>query len=155
MSKVNLSSVVRQAVTGINQLIQNKRIQVNLDIPDPVPEIDGDQDRLVQVMINLVANSVKFCPPDSGRIDISLEVKQEVIQINVKDNGPGITSEEQEVVFERFRQVASTGQGRPSGSGLGLSITRHIIEHHGGKIWVNSKLDEGTTFSFTLPITST
>ena len=155
LSKVNLASVVRQAVTGINQLIQNKRIQVNLDIPDQVPEIDGDPDRLVQGMINLVANSVKFCPPDSGRIDISLEVKQEDIQINVKDNGPGITSEEQEVVFERFRQVASTGKGRPSGSGLGLSITRHIIEHHGGKIWVNSKLDEGTTFSFTLPITST
>jgi signal transduction histidine kinase len=151
MAKVDFTSVVRQAITGINQLIQNKRIQINLDLPKNVPIIDGDQDRLVQVMINLVANAVNFCPPDSGRIDISIKARPENIQIDVKDNGPGITSEEQQIVFERFRQVAFTGEGRPSGSGLGLSITKHIIEHHGGKIWVNSEPDEGTTFSFTLP----
>ena len=154
IAKVDFASVVRQAVTGINQLIQNKRIQIKLDIPENVPIIDGDQDRLVQVMINLVANAVNFCPPDSGRIDILIRVQPENIQIDVKDNGPGITSEEQQVVFERFRQVAFTGKGRPSGSGLGLSITKHIIEHHGGKIWVNSKPDEGTTFSFTLPLST-
>ncbi len=152
MAKVDLSSVLHRAVTGINQLIQNKHIRIHLDLPDQVPEIDGDRDRLVQVMINLVANAVKFCPADSGRIDISLVVKPAVVQINVRDNGSGITSDEQKIIFERFRQIAASGKGRPSGSGLGLSITKHIVEYHGGDIWVQSRRNEGTVFSFTLPI---
>ncbi len=150
--KVDFRSVIHQAVTGINQLIQNKHIRIHLDLPDNIPEIDGDKDRLVQVMINLVANAVKFCPSESGQIDISIINKPTKIQINVADNGPGITPDEQKIVFERFRQVAFTGKGRPPGSGLGLSITKHIIEHHGGKIWVESQSGAGTTFSFTLPV---
>ncbi|PID74182.1 MAG: histidine kinase, partial [Desulfobacterales bacterium] len=130
MTEVDLTAVVRHAVTVVNNL---------------------DQDRLVQVMINLLANAIKFCPPDSGRIDIALAMQPAALQIDVKDNGPGIDISDQEVVFERFKQVAVKGQGRPSGSGLGLSISKHIIEYHGGRIWIDSRLNEGTTFSFTLP----
>ena len=155
MAKIDFVDVINQAITGIDQLVQNKQIQINLDIPDHTPNIHGDTDRLVQVMINLVANAVKFCPADSGQIDVSMKVNPRNIRIDVKDNGPGITSEGRKIVFERFRQVAFTGRGRPSGSGLGLSIAKQIIEHHGGKIWVNSHLGQGTTFSFTLPIHGT
>lgn len=152
MTRVNFADVIHQAINAINLLVRDKNIQINLNLPDQVPLINADQDRLVQVMINLVANAVKFCPPESGRIDVSLRVKHKKMQIDVTDNGPGITPEEQKIVFERFRQVASSGKGRPAGSGLGLSIAKHIIDHHGGEIWIKSQLNEGSTFSFSLPI---
>lgn len=151
MTTVDLTAVVRHAVTVVNNLIHHNRIQIHLDLPDEVPPVTGDQDRLVQVMINLLANAIKFCPPDSGRIDIALAIQPAALQIDVKDNGPGIDISDREVVFERFKQVAVKGQERPSGSGLGLSISKHIIEYHGGKIWIDSRLNGGTTFSFTLP----
>ena len=151
MGQVDLTEVLNHAINGISPLVQDKDIEINLDIPDKVPTVWADQDRLVQVVINVAANAVKFCPQESGRIDIVLTVEPEVIQIDITDNGPGITPEEQEVVFERFRQVASTDRGRPTGSGLGLSIAKHIIDHHEGDIWLESRVNEGSTFSFTLP----
>jgi signal transduction histidine kinase len=105
----------------------------------------------MQVMLNLISNAVKFCNPLHGRIDISLRVLPDALQVNVHDNGPGVAQAHQELIFEKFRQVGDTLTEKPQGTGLGLPISRQIIEHLGGKLWVSSPPGQGATFSFTLP----
>ena len=125
---------------------------MHLDLPDKVPAIPGDRDQLMQAMVNLISNAVKFCDPKTGRIAISLRHQDNHLKVYVEDNGIGIRKEDQEVIFEQFRQIAQSGRGRPSGSGLGLAITRRIINHHHGRIFVVSEPGKGSKFSFILPL---
>jgi signal transduction histidine kinase len=103
-------------------------------------------------MVNLISNAVKFCEKETGAITIELMTEEDRIQVNVKDNGIGISPENQKVIFETFQQVRDTARGRPPGSGLGLSIAKRIIDFHHGHIWVTSELGKGATFSFTIPL---
>lgn len=151
ISKVDLRTVINDALTTTSQLIQEKDIRVDLTIPDYVPILSGDLDRLMQVMVNLISNAVKFCPAEDGRIDITLNVEAINLRVDVSDNGIGISRKDMEVIFEEFRQVKSMTRGRPAGSGLGLAITKKIIEFHGGQIDVKSETGKGSTFTFTLP----
>jgi signal transduction histidine kinase len=112
----------------------------------------ADRDRLMQVMLNLLANAVKFCADDNGRVQVSLRRDADALRVDVRDNGPGITPEDQKIVFEKFRQVGDTLTDKPPGTGLGLPISRRIIEHFGGRLWVASRPGEGAVFSFTLPL---
>jgi signal transduction histidine kinase len=118
--------------------------------------IEGDEDRLTQVFINLIGNSMKFCPKEGGSIRIKMapavNQPKTPILIQIKDNGIGISVEKQAVIFERFTQIDSPQMGKPKGTGLGLFITKTIVEHHQGKIWVESKLGEGATFMVELPL---
>lgn len=152
VSRIDIREVINDAVTSTNQLIRDKNIRVELDLPDQVPVTDGDRDRLMQVMLNLISNAVKFCNSTEGIITISLSVETDNMRVDVKDNGIGISHEDQAIIFEKFRQVTDAARGRPTGSGLGLTITRRIIDFHKGKIWVESEPDKGSTFSFTLPV---
>jgi signal transduction histidine kinase len=151
ISEVDLKAVIHDALSSTNSLVQEKRIRVEQDIPDLVPTVSGDRDRLIQVMVNLISNAVKFCADGDGRIGIGVAVAPEHVQVEVKDNGIGISREDREIIFQEFRQIKHTLKGRPPGSGLGLTITRRIIDFHGGRIWVESEPGQGSTFFFTLP----
>ena len=155
MLPVDLREICRDALASVRQLLDEKHIHAHLDLPDHTPPVFGDRDRLVQVMINLLSNAVKFCNDTGGRIDMRLNVLPELLEVEVTDNGVGIRAEDLESIFEEFRQSWHGFRGRPAGSGMGLAITRRIIEVHGGRIWAESRLGLGSTFTFTLPLTST
>ena len=103
-------------------------------------------------MLNLLSNAVKFCPPADGRVTVRLYRENDNLRVDVLDNGPGIELAEQKLIFEKFRQMGDTMTAKPQGTGLGLPISRQIIEHFGGRLWVESVTGEGATFSFTLPL---
>jgi Na+/proline symporter/nitrogen-specific signal transduction histidine kinase len=153
MLPVDLREICREALASVRQLIDEKHIHAHLDLPDHTPPVFGDRDRLVQVMINLLSNAVKFCNDADGRIDVRLNVLPERLEVEVTDNGVGIRAEDLESIFEEFRQSWHGFRGRPTGSGLGLAITRRIVEVHGGRIWVESRLGLGSTFTLTIPLT--
>lgn len=151
MAEVDMLDVVQDAIAATRRLMEEKRIDLQLHLPETGPPIYGDADRLIQVMVNLLSNAVKFSPPQEGRIDVRLTVEAGKVRVGVKDNGPGISDKNQAIIFEKFRQLEDSRQGRPTGSGLGLAITRSIVEHHGGTIEVQSQPGMGSTFSFTVP----
>lgn len=152
ISHINLKEVIHDAVNATSQLMREKGVQLKMDLPGEDQYISGDYDRLIQVMLNLISNAIKFSDPESGVIAIRLHPYNSHVKIDVEDNGIGIKPEFQNVIFEKFRQVHEGVKSQPGGSGLGLTITRRIIEYHKGKIWVESELNVGSTFSFTLPI---
>jgi signal transduction histidine kinase len=120
-------------------------------LPDKVPPVTADLDRMVQVMLNLLSNAMKFCDPNAGWIYIALAEMDDHLRIDVRDNGRGIAQEDQTAIFSKFRQVGDTLTDKPHGSGLGLYISRQIVEHFGGKMWVESAAGKGACFSFILP----
>jgi Na+/proline symporter/nitrogen-specific signal transduction histidine kinase len=150
--KVDFRRVIEDSVGATNQLIVDKKINLSIKVPDGVPLISGDEDRLIQVMVNLISNAVKFIDGDQGRIAIGLEATSHHLHISLSDNGIGISPNDQKIIFDKFRQVKPATGGRPSGTGLGLAITRSIIAFHGGRIWVESNVGKGSTFHFTLPL---
>jgi len=151
ISRVDFKEVIKDAISATDRIIEDKKIKVALNLPDGIPLIDGDRDRLIQVMVNLISNAVKFCDNTMGVISIDLTAKTDHLKIDVKDNGIGISRKNQKIIFQEFRQVKDTSTGRPPGSGLGLSITKRIVDFHKGNIRVKSKPGKGSTFSFTLP----
>ena len=160
MTRLDFREVIEDSVFSTGQLIEEKKIALMLDISKKPGFVSGDKDRLIQVMVNLISNAVKFCDPDNGRIKVGMRVvtdktgdnKNRYLKVWVKDNGIGIGKDDQEIVFQEFRQVISRSKGRPGGTGVGLTITKHIIDSHDGRIWVDSELNKGATFFFTLPL---
>ncbi len=150
-ARVDLKEVVADTVAGMGQLFQEKGVQVDVRVPPRPALVSGDVDRIIQVMLNLLSNAVKFCDPGKGRIEIALSVRDAWLRVDVRDNGPGISKEDQAVIFDRFRQGGDVLTSKPQGTGLGLHICRHIIEHYDGRLWVESRPGGGACFSFTLP----
>ncbi|MEJ2095590.1 MAG: sensor histidine kinase [Deltaproteobacteria bacterium] len=150
-SRINLKDIINDSVAASTQLLQDKQIQLKLQIPEQVAEIRGDHDKLMQVMMNLISNAAKFCPAAGGEITIRLRRRRRSVQVDIQDNGIGISKQDQTVIFEKFRQVRQKHAGRPAGSGLGLPIAKKIIEVHQGRLWVESEPGKGATFSFLLP----
>jgi signal transduction histidine kinase len=153
MQPVDLREICQEALTAVRPLMEEKRVDLSLDLPNQATVVQGDRDRLVQVVLNLLSNAVKFCDSPGGRIGFRLAVHPYHLQVEVNDNGPGIHPEDLKIIFEEFRQARNMSRGRPSGSGLGLAITRRIVEHHGGRIWAESEPGGGSTIAFTLPLT--
>ncbi|MGB5748802.1 MAG: sensor histidine kinase [Desulfobacterales bacterium] len=151
ITSLDLKEVVNDAVISTQQLTLDKNITVDLDLAKDVPMVSGDRDRLVQVMVNLISNAVKFCDPDRGMIVVRLRAVDHHLRVEIQDNGIGIKLEDQTKVFEPFRQIKNPTQGRPVGTGIGLTITKRIIDFHHGRIWVDSEPGQGTIFSFELP----
>ncbi|MFC5302892.1 sensor histidine kinase [Azospira restricta] len=149
---VDLREVVEQSAAATGQLFHDKGVRLILDLPPAVPPILADRDRLMQVVINLLSNAVKFAPAEAGRVAVSLAPVAEGLRVAVADNGPGIRREDQEVIFERFRQGGDTLTGKPTGTGLGLPISRKIVEYFGGRLWVESEPGRGAVFVFVLPL---
>ena len=144
-------SFIEQAISATNGLFTEKpSVQLVQNIPDTLPEVVVDSDRIVQVIINLLSNAVKFT--DAGNITVSTKHNWSSLSIAVKDTGAGITPADQKLVFEKYKQVGEIDNDKPKGTGLGLPISKEIVEYHGGRIWVESVVGEGSTFAFSLPL---
>jgi signal transduction histidine kinase/Na+/proline symporter len=153
-SKIDMQDVIEDAVTATSQLFKDRGVALTLRVPEAVPPITADRDRVMQVMLNLLSNAAKFCAPMHGQVNVSILRQGEFLRVEVEDNGAGISEADQEIIFEKFRQVGDTLTQKPEGTGLGLAICRQIIGHFGGRLWVNSNPGEGSTFSFTIPATA-
>jgi Na+/proline symporter/nitrogen-specific signal transduction histidine kinase len=152
VASLDLGEVVNDAVNSTRQLINDKNITIDLDLTPDVPRVSGDRDRLIQVMVNIISNAVKFCDPDRGMIAVRLRVADNHLIVEVQDNGIGINPKDLNKIFQPFQQVKNPTQGRPGGTGIGLTITKRIIDFHHGRIWVESEPGRGSRFSFSLPI---
>jgi Na+/proline symporter/nitrogen-specific signal transduction histidine kinase len=151
-AELDVPAVIREAVEATSQLFREKRVTLSLSLAEAIPRLRADHDRLMQVLINLLSNAVKFCAPGEGKVDVRLAATRSALRVDVRDNGPGIDPAHHETIFERFRQAGDASTGKPAGTGLGLPISRRIVEHFGGRLWVESRLGHGATFSFVLPI---
>jgi signal transduction histidine kinase len=151
-SELDMREVIEDSVTATSQIFKDRSIALALDLADAVPPIVADRDRVIQVMLNLLSNAAKFCERSDARVAVTLAVQGGQLRVDVSDNGIGISEADQAVIFEKFRQVGDTLTQKPKGSGLGLSISRQIIHHFGGRLWVNSRPGAGSTFSFTIPV---
>ncbi len=148
---LNMVKVIQDSVDATRQLVTDKELHLTVKLPEAVPTITGDRDKLIQAMVNLISNAVKFCDPKVGRIQVVLTHRYNKLYVRIEDNGIGISDEDQEVIFQQFRQISPSGRGRPQGSGLGLAITKRIIEFHAGRISVESSPGKGTVFDIVLP----
>jgi len=142
-----LSSLLAEVESSIQPYLRDKRLRLVIKVPDALPLIDGDEDLVKQVFINLISNAVKFSPNDS-RIFIEAVEDAVAVKVTVSDEGVGIPEEDLQNIFKQFYQVR---RGTHEGVGLGLAIVKNIIEQHGGYITCTSRLGEGSTFAFTLP----
>jgi Na+/proline symporter/nitrogen-specific signal transduction histidine kinase len=151
-SLLDMREVIEDTAASTSQLFRERNVRLERNLPGRVPKVRADLDRIVQVVVNLLSNAVKFIEPGRGRVEIALAEEAGFLRVDVRDNGPGISPEHQEMIFERFRQAGDPLTGKPQGTGLGLYISRRIIEHSGGRLWVSSRPGEGACFSFTLPL---
>jgi len=152
VDEIDLRTLIQDAINSTSQLFCDKAVALHEELGDSPVIIDGDHDRLIQVIINLLSNAVKFCPEQSGEVTIRLQPSlMNRWRIEVLDNGPGITSDQHKLIFEKFHQVSNALAGKPKGTGLGLPISQKIVEHHNGRIWVESELGQGATFIVELP----
>ena len=150
--EVDIGAIARETMDSLGQLFRDRGVALEGDIPASGPVVMADKDRLMQVLINLLSNAVKFVPADSGQVHVRVGVDGCMVRVEVQDNGPGLTAEECDVIFEKFRQGGNTMTDKPQGTGLGLPISRQIIEYFGGKLWVESRPGEGANFIFTVPL---
>jgi Na+/proline symporter/nitrogen-specific signal transduction histidine kinase len=155
-SEVDLRELLRQAARTTAEMFRERAATLTLDLPDAavaVPALHLDADRLTQVLLNLLSNAAKFLPAQNGRVVLRLRVLQGVLRVEVEDNGSGVAAEQRALIFEKFRQ-GGDGAHRPQGTGLGLPISRQIVEHFGGRMWLQSQPGEGACFAFELPCQS-
>ena len=150
MQPISVVEAVERSLVATTALFANKDVELIKDIQEPLPEIIGDSDKLIQVVINLISNAVKFT--DRGSVTCRVQQTGEEITVSIVDTGMGICEADLPKVFEKFKQVGDTLTDKPKGTGLGLPICKEIVQHHGGRIWAESQLGKGSTFSFTLPI---
>ena len=150
-TRVDMKEVISDTLAAMDQLFKEKNIRIEARLPNSVSTVSVDLDRMIQVMLNLLSNAVKFCDTEQGRIEIALSETGGRLRVDVRDNGRGISPADHEAIFSKFHQVGDTLTDKPQGSGLGLHISRQIVEHFGGSMWVESSLGRGARFSFTLP----
>jgi len=142
--------LISRATAATSSLFEKKGITLVIEVEADLPEFRGDGDRFMQVMINLLSNAVKFT--DAGSVTCRAKRSSHCVRISVIDTGIGIALKHHEAVFEKFRQIGNILSDKPTGTGLGLPICKEIVEHHGGRIWVESELGQGSTFCFEIPI---
>jgi Na+/proline symporter/nitrogen-specific signal transduction histidine kinase len=148
--ELDLCALVKQAVATTSELFRERQTQVQLNLPEQTLLLRADPDRLTQVMLNLLSNAAKFVPQTGGRVGVSLSLDDAGVSVRVSDNGPGVPVAQRALIFERFRQ-GGDAVNRPQGTGLGLPISRQIVQHFGGRLWLESVPGQGATFCFSLP----
>jgi signal transduction histidine kinase len=146
----DLPSAIENAVILVRERAGRRGIALGREIDERLGTIRADERKVKQVLLNLLSNALKFTP-EGGRIDVRADVHDDLAEISVTDTGLGIAPEDQEAVFEEFRQVGTAAK-KVEGTGLGLALSRKFIELHGGRIWVKSQVGVGSTFTFTLPV---
>lgn len=148
---VALPELVAQVVHSLEGTAARAEVQLCAEVPDDLPAMCADELRLQQVLTNLVNNAIKFTPPN-GTVRLSAAVEGDVVCVEVRDTGEGVPIEERERIFERFYQSGATARANTGGYGLGLAIAKLIVEQHGGRIWVESRLGSGSSFFVTIPL---
>ena len=151
LTKFDLPSAVENALILVRERATRHGIKLERAIDERLGDFTGDERKVKQILVNLLSNSVKFTP-EGGKIHVNASLNNGSVIISIADTGIGIAKEDQEAIFEEFRQVGSNYAQKREGTGLGLTLTRKFVEMHGGKIWVESELGKGATFTFTLPI---
>jgi GAF domain-containing protein len=146
----SLKNVVHTVFSAVEPLANEKKLAFKVDVAPDLPPGHGDERRLTQVLLNLVGNAIKFT--DIGEVVIKAAKVNGSFEVTVRDTGPGISTADQAKLFREFQQADNSVTRKKGGTGLGLAISKRIIEMHGGKIWVESALGRGSTFSFTLPV---
>ena len=151
VADVDLVALCRQAAQTTRELFRERGAELVLALPNEPPRtLRADADRLTQVLLNLLSNAAKFVPAEGGRVELRLSADAQGVTVEVQDNGRGVPAEQQQLVFEKFRQ-GGDALNRPQGTGLGLPISREIVEHFGGRMWLVSEPGQGACFAFTLP----
>jgi signal transduction histidine kinase len=150
LADYSMKEVVQTVVTAVESLAAEKNLELKVTVS---PEVDcgkGDEQRISQVLMNLVGNAIKFT--EGGEVEVEATASNDTFVVSVSDTGPGLSEGDQQRIFEEFHQVDASSTRKKGGTGLGLSIAKRIVEMHGGRIWVESTLGKGSTFSFTLPV---
>jgi len=147
---VEPGALVDEAVASVGALAARRGVALEARVEPGLPPLDVDHDRVLQVLLNLLSNALKFCP-DGGWVAVEARGVESGVELAVADDGPGVPSAEREAVFDKFRQAAPAAAGMPGGIGLGLSICREIVARHGGRIWVGESERGGARFAFVLP----
>jgi signal transduction histidine kinase len=150
LSDYSFEDIAQTVRSTLEPLATDKKLAFKVEVAAKLPAGHGDGRRLTQVLINLVGNAIKFT--DAGEIVITAGSADGSFQVSVRDTGPGISMADQVKLFQEFQQADNTITRKKGGTGLGLAISKRIIEMHGGKIWVESQVGQGSTFSFTLPV---
>jgi signal transduction histidine kinase len=145
----SMKEVVQGVFSAVESLAAEKKLALKIEVPSDLPRAHGDERRITQVLLNLVGNAIKFT--DKGEVAIKAAAANGTFTVQVRDTGPGIAADQQAKIFEEFQQADSSSTREKGGTGLGLAIAKRIVEMHGGRIWVDSVVGKGATFSFTLP----
>jgi signal transduction histidine kinase len=151
LSDYSVQDIAQAVRSALEPLAVDKKLAFKVEVPARLPPGHGDGRRLMQVLINLVGNAIKFT--DAGEVVIKAEVNNGAFYVSVRDTGPGISAADQAKLFQEFQQADNAITKKKGGTGLGLAISKRIIEMHGGRIWVESQPGQGSTFAFTLPVT--
>jgi len=151
VTKNNIYHTISETIKQLQQLIENKNINVDLISEKNIVKAYYDEDRITQVLNNLLSNAIKFCPNQDGNIAIFIKESDTTIEVSVEDNGKGIDENDFEAIFDKFYQSSNQNIRKPVGSGLGLAICKKIIEHHRGKIWAENAKNSGGRITFTIP----
>lgn len=150
LTEYSMAEVVATAAMAVESLATEKGLALSVEVAPELPQGKGDERRLVQVLLNLVGNAIKFT--ETGAVQIRVTTQPGIFMVAVTDTGPGIAEADQRTIFEEFQQADTSSTRVKGGTGLGLAIVKRIIEMHGGRVWVESRLGQGATFWFTLPV---
>ena len=151
LSTFPLAPALENGLTMVRERASRRGISLSLEIDPRIADVEADERKVKQVMFNLLSNAVKFTP-DGGRVDVLARRTPDAIQISVRDTGIGIAAADQARIFDEFQQADHRAFQTTEGTGLGLTLTRRFVELHGGRIWLESQLDVGSTFTISLPI---
>ena len=147
---IDMGELLTQAVQTTAEMFRESGATVELALPAGPVTLKADRDRLTQVLLNLLSNAAKFMPAHGGLVHVVLQQADDRLRVAVQDNGPGVPAAQQALIFEKFRQGGDAAH-RPQGTGLGLPISRQIIEHFGGRLWIDNPAEGGARFVFALP----
>ncbi|MGH7220980.1 MAG: GAF domain-containing sensor histidine kinase, partial [Nitrospiraceae bacterium] len=150
LTDFDLPTAIDNALMLVRERAGRRAIALQINVDERLGQIQADERKIRQVVLNLLSNAIKFTP-EGGRIEVGAVSRDRFVEVSVSDTGVGIAPEDQEAVFEEFRQVG-TAEKKAEGTGLGLTLCRKFVELHGGKIWVKSQVGMGSTFTFTIPV---
>jgi signal transduction histidine kinase/HAMP domain-containing protein len=150
LDEYSMGEVVQTVFTSVEALAAEKNLELKVMVPTDLTTGNGDEQRIAQVLLNLLGNAIKFT--EEGEVRVEVTVSNETFLVSVSDTGPGLSEADQKRIFEEFHQADGSSTREKGGTGLGLSIAKRIVEMHGGRIWVESTLGKGSTFRFTLPV---
>jgi signal transduction histidine kinase len=150
LDEYSMGEVVQTVLTSVEALAAEKKLELKVKVPKDLMTGKGDEQRIAQVLLNLLGNAIKFT--EKGEVRVEATVSNKAFLVSVSDTGPGLSEADQKKIFEEFHQADGSSTRQKGGTGLGLSISKKIVEMHGGRIWVESALGKGSTFRFTLPV---